>query len=197
MTSALKLLRRDGYRRVRLEDIARDAGVCKGTVYHYFSNKDDLLTQSVSDRMAERRVDIERRLARAGGSAAERIRLFLSDFWVHSLTPQSGLWQRMVVGQMAAEAPDVFAAWARGVVQRWKFVEQLIKEGQASGEFRRDADAAVVARLIVSGLAHQALFHVHLGVSRFAPCAPERLLESSLDFLQQGLRRPARRSSHR
>src|SRR4051794_9972454 len=156
MTSALKLLKRHGYRRVRLEDIARDAGVCKGTVYHYFANKDDLLTRSVAGRMAERRVDIEQRLARAGGSAADRLRLFLEDFWTHSLTEQWGLWQRMVLGEMASDAPDVFAAWARGLVQRWKFVEQLIDEGRASGEFRRDADAAVVARLIISGLAHQA-----------------------------------------
>ena len=66
MASALKLVKRHGYRRVRLEDIADDAGVSKATVYHYFANKDDLLTQSVASRMAERQADIERRLARAG-----------------------------------------------------------------------------------------------------------------------------------
>ncbi len=51
MASALKLLKRHGYGRVRLEDIAKDAGVCKGTVYHYFTDKDDLLTQAVASRM--------------------------------------------------------------------------------------------------------------------------------------------------
>ena len=34
MASALKLVKRHGYRRVRLEDIAKDAGVSKATVYH-------------------------------------------------------------------------------------------------------------------------------------------------------------------
>src|SRR5499426_2600678 len=116
MTSALKLLKRDGYRRVRLEDIARDAGVSKATVYHYFANKDELLTQSVTNRMAERREDIERRVASAGGRASDRLRLFLEDFWTNLLTAPTGLWQRMVVGEMATEAPDVFAAWARGLV---------------------------------------------------------------------------------
>src|SRR5215510_7975865 len=155
MTSALKLLKRDGYRRVRLEDIARDAGVSKATVYHYFANKDELLTQSVTSRMAARREDIERRIANTGGSAADRLRIVLEDFWINSLTAQSGLWQRMVVGEMATEAPDVFAAWAKGLVQRWRFVERLIEEGQKTGEFRADADAAVAARLIVSALAQQ------------------------------------------
>jgi AcrR family transcriptional regulator len=192
MTSALKLLKRHGYRRVRLEDIAKDAGVSKAIVYHYFANKDDLLTRSVASRMAERREEIERRVAGAGGSAADRLRLFLVDFWTNALTAQSGLWQRMVVGEMAKEAPDVFAAWAKGLVQRWKFVETLIEEGQKSGEFRPGADASVAARLIVSALAHQALFHVHLGVRRFAPCALDRLFDSSMNLLLDGIRRPAR-----
>jgi hypothetical protein len=155
MTSALKLLKRDGYRRVRHEDIAR-------------------------------------RVVSAGGSASDRLRLFLEDFWTNSLTAQSGLWQRMVVGEMATEAPDVFAAWAKGLVQRWKFVEQLIVEGQESGEFRADADAPVAARLIISGLAQQAVLHVHLGVRRFAPLAIDRLFDSSFKLLLDGVRRRAR-----
>ena len=115
MTSALKLLKRRGYRRVRVEDVAEDAGVCKATVYHYFANKDDLLTRSVAHRMAERTgIELERHVASAGGCAADRLRLFLREFWTMSLTAQAGLWQRLIVGEMAKEAPDVFAAWARG-----------------------------------------------------------------------------------
>ncbi len=101
----------------------------------------------------------------------------------------------MVVGEMAKDAPEVFATWARGDVLRWKAVEAVIKEGQASGEFRADADAAVAARLIVAGLAHLALFHVHLGMNRFAPCALDRLFDSSLDLLLRGVRATTRRAS--
>jgi len=197
MASALKLLKRDGYRRVRLDDVAKDAGVCKGTVYHYFASKDDLLTRCVAERMAERQIETERRLASAGGTAADRLRLFLQEFWTLSLTPQMGLWQRLLVNEMATEAPDVFAAWARGTVQRWRLVETLIKEGQTSGEFRRSADAAVTARMIMSALTHQALFHVHFGLRRFAPCDLERLFESSMDQLLHGLRPSQRRTTRR
>jgi TetR/AcrR family transcriptional regulator len=197
MTSALKLLRRRGYRHVRVEDVAEDAGVCKATVYHYFANKDDLLTRSVAHRMAERTADIERQLASAGGSASERLRLFLHDFWTNALTPQTALWQRLIVGEMAKEAPDVFAAWARGLVQRWRLVETLIKDGQKSGEFRKSADAAVTARMILSGLTHQALFHAHFNLRRFAPCSLDRLFDSSMDQLLHGLRAPASRSKKR
>jgi hypothetical protein len=82
-------------------------------------------------------------------------------------------------------------------VQRWRFVEGLIKEGQASGEFRRDADAAAIARLVVSGLGHQALLQVHLGISRFAPLKLPRIFDATMDLLLHGIGKPARRTSRR
>jgi AcrR family transcriptional regulator len=197
MASALKLVKRYGYRRVRLEDIAKDAGVSKATVYHYFANKDDLLTQSVTSRMAERQIDVERRIAEVGGSATDRLELFLRDFWSTSLEAQSGLWQRVVIAEMPTEAPHVFAAWARGLAQRWRLVERLIKDGQRTGEFRRSADAAVASRFILSALAHQALLHVHLGVRRIVPCDNDRLFDSSLDQWLHGLGRSPRAVSRR
>jgi len=197
MASALKLVKRHGYRRVRLDDIARDAGVSKATVYHYFANKDDLLTQSVSSRMAERQGEIERRLAEKGGSVTDRLRMFLGDFWALSLTSESGLWQRVVMAEMPAEAPRVFTAWARGLAQRWRFIARLITEGQRSGEFRRGADATVASRFILSALTHQALLHVHLGVRRIAPCSNDRLFRSSVEQWLNGLTHSPRTASRR
>jgi AcrR family transcriptional regulator len=188
MASAMKLLTRHGYRRIRVEDVAEDAGVSKATVYHYFASKDDLLTQTVANCIAEKHTAIGRRLALAGGTASDRLRLFLRQFWLVSLTSNSGLWQRLLVSEIVTEAPDVFAAWARGLVQRWGLVERLIKEGQRTGEFRRDADAGVAARLIVSALSYQALFHVHFGVRRFAACDTDRLFEAAVEQLLHGLR---------
>lgn len=188
MASAMKLVKQRGYRRVRLEDVARDAGVSKATIYHYFVNKDDLLTQSVASRMAERHAAIEEELALSHGTAADRLRLLLRRFWDMWLTPQAGLWQRLLVSEIVTEAPDVFDAWANGLVQRWRTVERLIREGQRAGEFRRDVDAAVVARTIMSALSHQALFHVHFGLRRLAPCPPERLFTSAVDHWLNGLR---------
>lgn len=197
IASAFKLLLRHGYRRIRVEDVAQDAGVSKATVYHYFATKDELLTRCVATRIAAKHADIEQRLASAGGTASERLQIFLRRFWTVALTKQSGLWQRLLVSEIVTEAPDVFEVWARGLVQRWRLVEQLIKEGQRTGEFRREADAKVAARMIVSALSHQALFHVHLGVRRFAPCDPERLFTSAVTQLLNGLRPCPRRAIRR
>ena len=181
MASALKLVKQHGYRRVRLEDIAADAGVSKATVYHYFENKDDLITRALSERVAERHAEAEAMVARSGPSAEERLRVFLRHFWDVQLTAQAGAWQRLLVSEIVTDAPPIFRAWAKGLVNRWALVERLIHEGQAAGEFNRDADAAVAARMIISGLSHQALFHEHLGVKRLAPCDLDRVFEAALD----------------
>jgi AcrR family transcriptional regulator len=175
MASAFRLLTEQGYRRIRVEDVAEDAGVSKATVYHYFASKDDLLTRSVASRIADKHASIEHRLASAGGGPSDRLTLFLHQLWTIALTPQAGLWQRLLVSEIVTEAPDVFAVWARGFVQRWRIVEQLIAEGQRDGEFRPDVDAEVAARMIVSALSHQALFHVHFKMRRIAPCDVDRI----------------------
>ncbi len=188
MASAFKLLLRDGYRRITLEAIGSDAGVSKATVYHYFTNKDDLLTRAVAARIADKQRQIEARLAEQPGTAADRLRFYLRQFWQMSLTPQAGVWQRLLVSEIVTEAPDIFAVWARGLVQRWRLVERLIQDGQRRGEFRREIDAEVAARAIVSALSHQALLHIHLGIRRFARCAPDRLFAASVEPFLDGLR---------
>jgi AcrR family transcriptional regulator len=182
---------------VSLDDVAESAGVSKGTVYHYFADKNELLTRTLSERLSEKHAEAERLLAASGGSAADRLWLFLRHYWSISLTRRAGVWQRLVVGEIVTDAPDVFAAWARGYVQRWRLVKRLVEEGQRAGEFRRDADAEVAARTIVSTLSHQALFHVHFGMRRFAPCDVDRLFESAVEQWIHGLRAPARRAPRR
>jgi len=189
MEAALALLIRRGYRHVRLAEVARDAGVSKATVYHYFPNKNALLTRSIEGRMAARQTKIERRLASMGGSASDRLRFFLRQFWQISLTPQAGVWQRLLVSEIVDDAPDVFAAWARGLINRWELVAAIIRDGQRTGEFRPDADAEIAARLVVSGLSHQALFHVHFGMRRLAPCRTDRLIEAAVTQLFASLAR--------
>jgi TetR/AcrR family fatty acid metabolism transcriptional regulator len=194
MTAALDLVRRVGYRRVRLEDIAAAAGVSKATVYHYFANKDDLLTRAVETRMAGRHAEIEAKLAEAPPSAEAKLRIYLRELWDLSLSPNAGMWQRLLVSEIVTEAPQIFSAWAEGLVQRWETVERLIRDGQNAGEFRSDVDAAVAARMVVSGLSHQALFHVHFGMNRIAECDSERLLCSALEQFIRSLAAPVSRS---
>lgn len=47
--AAAGLFTRQGYRKTSMEEVARQAGVAKGTVYLYFKNKVDLLIAAIAD----------------------------------------------------------------------------------------------------------------------------------------------------
>lgn len=49
LRAATTLFQRQGYRRTSIDEVARDAGVAKGTVYLYFRNKAELLIRAVAE----------------------------------------------------------------------------------------------------------------------------------------------------
>lgn len=70
------LLARYGYRKMTMEDVARQVGIGKGTIYLHFPGKEELVLSHV-DRVA-RKVLVELRgIAVSGGPAAERLREML------------------------------------------------------------------------------------------------------------------------
>ena len=46
LRAAIEVFARKGYHGCRIADVAREAGVAYGLVYHYFKNKEELLTCS-------------------------------------------------------------------------------------------------------------------------------------------------------
>jgi len=52
IATACQLFLSKGYDRTTMQDVMRDLGIAKGTIYHYFSSKEDLL-EAVMDSIAE------------------------------------------------------------------------------------------------------------------------------------------------
>jgi TetR/AcrR family transcriptional regulator, acrAB operon repressor len=78
LKAALAVFSRQGYSATRLEDIAAEAGVTRGAIYHHFGSKADLFNTLIGNVSA--RVDsvIEAALV-AEGTWLERIRLAFVD----------------------------------------------------------------------------------------------------------------------
>lgn len=50
LNAAMKIFARDGFQKARMDDIAKETGVAKGTVYLYFKGKEDIVKSTI-DRM--------------------------------------------------------------------------------------------------------------------------------------------------
>lgn len=71
-----QLLARYGYRKMSMADLAKTAGVGKGTLYLYFSSKEDVALSSI-DRMVETLIDGLKKTAASSDPVEARLREML------------------------------------------------------------------------------------------------------------------------
>ena len=76
MDATERLLARYGYRKMTVEDIAKEVGVGKGTIYLHFKSKEEVVLSHV-DRIVERVKERLWEIARSDDTAGVRIRLML------------------------------------------------------------------------------------------------------------------------
>jgi AcrR family transcriptional regulator len=138
-----------GYAATRLEDVARRAGISKGTLYLYFRDKEDLF-RAVVDRMVIPTVERGEALASSfEGSTADLFRLLLLDWW----DSVRGSYRSGVTKLMVAEAqnfPRAAEAFLKQVVlRRRRLLTRVLERGIERGEFRR-VDLPLAVRLAVA-----------------------------------------------
>ena len=173
-----------GFASTRVADIAERAGVGKGTVYEYFSSKDELLfavfesiNYDISDRMNE--------ALAAGGSTEEQLHNLLR-LGAEVISEQVDLQPVILDFWAASRGKEIEDAYREAVVARYTFfrdlVSDFIRAGQEQGEFTSSIDAEAVAATVVAtvdGLGIQLYFDRSIDPHRITE-AFGRLLYDSL-----------------
>ncbi|HEX5076879.1 MAG TPA: TetR/AcrR family transcriptional regulator [Gemmatimonadaceae bacterium] len=188
LDAALAVFAARGYRNTRLEDVGEAAGVTKGAIYHYFANKEDLLLRAIEQRSEEAFGRIEEILRDKTAPVSTRLRLVVRR-WFGSVSKERLAVVTLLLQGIAHEAPDAFRRWlAGGPVASTRLIATLVREGQARGEFRPDADADVAARMLVSGLLQQTVWQQYAESVPGVGVAQERLVDSALELFLHSLR---------
>src|SRR5437016_10492549 len=79
--AALTIFGERGLAGARLEDIAKRAGLSKGTIYLYFPNKEALFREMVRHTVVSQLEEGERRFGTATGSATDALTDFMRRYW--------------------------------------------------------------------------------------------------------------------
>jgi AcrR family transcriptional regulator len=143
LEAAVRALRRLGFERMRLRDVAAEAGVSIGLLQHYFETREQLGREAFAAACGER----ARRFAESaepGGSAWDRIRQMLSYAFDHEgIRDRAGTWLDLCAAarrdpRLQHEALRVQDVWRAPLIA-------AIAEGVAAGELnpRIERDAAV------------------------------------------------------
>jgi AcrR family transcriptional regulator len=81
LDTALRLFLTYGYDRVAVQDLTDAVGVAKGTFYHYFDSKAELLAQVCEWQIGALHAAAERTLAATPGDAVTRLRAVITLLW--------------------------------------------------------------------------------------------------------------------
>jgi AcrR family transcriptional regulator len=172
-----------GYASTRVADIAERAGVGKGTVYEYFSSKEELLFAVFELINAEISLRMDAALA-AGGSTEEQLHNLLR-LGAEVITEQIEMQPVILDFWAASRGKDSEETYRRAVVASYTFFRNLVAEfihdGQARGEFKSAIDADAVAAIVVAtvdGLGIQLFFDRSLDPRRITEAFGRLLYES-------------------
>jgi len=183
--AAVRVFAEKGYHGCRIADVARQAGVAYGLVYHYFRNKEELLENVFAEQWAIFIAAI-RAIREGPGSAAERLGgvcRFAVD--VFKTAPAA---VRVLLLEVA-RTPNVMRAGSTRQTfdQAVRLVADMVREGQEAGELRRGADPQVAAAALLGAL-ELSLTGMVVGV---IPCGTEpeveRAKQQVVDFVLRGL----------
>jgi AcrR family transcriptional regulator len=129
-------VREKGFAGAKIEEIARRAGVSKGTLYLYFETKEDIFRAVVHDAIIPNIEEIERMILALDLPFADTLRLMLPRFAELIVTRPIGAVVKMVVGE-SRNFPELAKVWHDEVVLKGLgIISALIARAQERGEVR-------------------------------------------------------------
>jgi AcrR family transcriptional regulator len=147
LDAAIRVFAEHGYHRARVGDIAEDAGVAHGLLYHYFASKDDVLRTIFTENWGEL-IGRFRAVEAAHEPAPEKlegIAKILLRTWRNDPALVTVMVREVARSQQLQDLVD-------DVREAFVIVQRVIEEGQAAGAFRRDMDARLASWLFYGGL---------------------------------------------
>jgi AcrR family transcriptional regulator len=134
--AALEVFAQKGFAAARLDEIAKRAGVSKGTLYLYFKDKEQLFRAVVRNTIAPNVEMVRAALIQTGLPFADLVRLFLANFLEMKKRVPVGAVAKMVISE-SRNFPELAKVWHDEVVSKGLgTVTALIEMAQARGEVR-------------------------------------------------------------
>ncbi|WP_036112090.1 MULTISPECIES: TetR/AcrR family transcriptional regulator [Luteibacter] len=174
-----------GYANAKLADIARRAGVVKGTIYRYFETKADVFRAVARHLVTEHLSTIENASSSADNDVTTVLPMILSQVADRMSDPRVPGIVRMVLVE-GRTFPDLAAVWHDEVIGKVAaFLTANIQRGQSTGSIRK-GDPALMLFSIMGPMLLGVLFRDTFPDSSLAPDL-NALAAQHADLLRHGM----------
>lgn len=188
LDAALELFVEKGFAATRVDDVAARAGVSKGTLFLYFSSKEELFKAMVRHSIAGRFEEWNEELAQFEGSSSELLRHCYQAWWeCIGNTKASGITK--LIFSESQNFPEITLFYREEVVLPGQaLIRRILQRGIDRGEFRPVALDCLVHVLFAPMVFLMMWKH---SVGACVPDAfgfsPEQYIEAQVDTLLLGL----------
>lgn len=187
LAAALDCFVEKGFAGTRMEDIARRAGVAKGTFYLYFPSKQAVFEALVQESLLPRFAALEMGSRAAGGTASHRLRHLLANMVPIVTNPRIVALPKLVIAE-SGNFPDMARFYRQAVIGRaLSLLGDLLREGVASGEFREMEDPEMTARLFMAPVLLAALWQASFAPVEETSLPADRLLATHADLFLRSI----------
>lgn len=182
--AAIELFTQRGYNATRAEEIAKRAGVSKGTLFLYFSSKEALFEAAVKQSILPILLDAQGLVSEFHGSATQLLRALVQRWW-QGYGQTSSRTLPILIMTDAHNFPHCAAYYAEEVLLPTRaLVYQTIERGIAQGEFASTLNVSVAWLSFHALLTYPAVWEKSVAISREALDADTLTLD---DYIQQHL----------
>ncbi len=174
LDAALEVFGAQGFAGARLEDIARQAGVSKGTLYLYFDSKEALFRAMILARIVSALEEGEREVQEVEGPMRRKLEVLMRRIWAVVGDPSMARIIKLVHGELN-NFPELARFYYEEVILRVRALcLGVLAQGVAAGECRPEQSefaARAMPSLLVMG---SKMLHF------FAPLDPAPLTEDAI-----------------
>jgi AcrR family transcriptional regulator len=186
LDAAIAVFGERGFARTRLDDVARRAGVSKGTLYLYFRSKDALFREVVRTLKSGALGRAEAFVDQFEGTSSDLLDRLIHRMWEHLSDPRQVAISRLVQSELH-RFPELAQFYFDEVVLRSRrLLERVLARGVARGEFR-PAQARFAARGIPALMTMLSGLHRFFGRFDPEPLPADAVADGAADFVLYGV----------
>ena len=188
LDAALDLFVEKGFAATRVEEVAKRAGVSKGTLFLYFSRKEELFKAVVRDNISVRFAEWSTEIEVFQGSAADLLRSCMTSWWERlGATKASGISKLMM--SESGNFPELAVFYQHEVIEPGnRLIQRVLQRGVDSGEFA-PIDTQYGVYVILAPMMFLAMWRHSLGAccGATAQLVPEDYLAVQIETILRGM----------
>jgi AcrR family transcriptional regulator len=192
--AALDVFRERGFAAAPLDEVARRAGVSKGTLYLYFPSKEAIFKALVRESVLPNIVRAEETARDFRGSSACLLRELLTGFGQLIVADDRlSAFPKLIISE-AGNFPELARFYLDQVIRRaFRLLAQILKRGVLAGEFA-PMNYSATARLAVAPIVFLALWRHSMAPHDSAAPAPLSVVHRHVELFLRGLAAEAGKS---